>query len=281
MPDYIRAEDFNKAVTAIKQGLDALSKLTVVTVADPVPDPNPVPLPRPTPQPPTPTPVLAAKYPADILDLKAWKITLPTDNAKEILQPQLATYSDENFRVESGQVIFTASCGASMTDNSKYPRSELREMQADGKTRASWDLSKGTHVMTLTGSCLVLPPKKPQVVIAQIHNSSDDLLEILADGLAIPGKVVIAIRWKGSEDSKYLDNDYKLGEMYDLTVTGSGGNIAVDYRKGTTATRVTKAITSSGCYFKAGCYTQSNTSKGDAPTAFGRTTLTALKVLHT
>jgi hypothetical protein len=36
----------------------------------------------------------------------------------------------------------------------------------------------------------------------------------------------------------------------------------------------------SGCYFKASAYTQSNTSKGDEPTAYGEVIIYDLSVTH-
>ena len=39
-------------------------------------------------------------------------------------------------------------------------------------------------------------------------------------------------------------------------------------------------VSTSGCYFKAGCYTQSNTSKGDASTAYGEVVIYSLSVKH-
>jgi poly(beta-D-mannuronate) lyase len=35
-----------------------------------------------------------------------------------------------------------------------------------------------------------------------------------------------------------------------------------------------------GCYFKAGCYVQSNTSTGDLPTAFGQVEISRLEISH-
>jgi hypothetical protein len=39
-------------------------------------------------------------------------------------------------------------------------------------------------------------------------------------------------------------------------------------------------VSTSGCHFKAGCYTQSNTSHGDAPTAYGEVIIFGLSVTH-
>ncbi|MBL8993880.1 MAG: polysaccharide lyase family 7 protein, partial [Spirochaetia bacterium] len=44
--------------------------------------------------------------------------------------------------------------------------------------------------------------------------------------------------------------------------------------------KVDYANTNKGCYFKAGCYTQSNPSKGDDPNDYGRVVIRSLKVFH-
>jgi poly(beta-D-mannuronate) lyase len=42
----------------------------------------------------------------------------------------------------------------------------------------------------------------------------------------------------------------------------------------------TYPVSTSGCYFKAGCYTQSNTSKGDAASAYGEVVIYNVTVTH-
>jgi hypothetical protein len=39
-------------------------------------------------------------------------------------------------------------------------------------------------------------------------------------------------------------------------------------------------LTGSGWYFKVGCYTQSNETKGDKPEAYGEVVVYKLKVTH-
>ena len=68
--------------------------------------------------------------PADVLDLSSWKLTLPVgsdedeDEAEEIKQPDLATFSDDRFftttRDGSG-VVFRAPAGGATTSGSGYP----------------------------------------------------------------------------------------------------------------------------------------------------------------
>jgi hypothetical protein len=84
------------------------------------------------------------QYPSSILHLRNWKLTLPIDtehngSPDEIKQPELETYSSQflclNARKDA--VVFKAFTGGETTKGSNYPRSELREMSADGKQPAS------------------------------------------------------------------------------------------------------------------------------------------------
>jgi hypothetical protein len=219
--------------------------------------------------------------PSEILDLSCWYLTLPINDAQMIRQPALSTYENPDyFYVRHDAVVFTAPCGGATTKHSNYPRSELRETERNGARLASWSTEVGVHTMTLTGATLALPPTKPQVVLAQIHDASEDLLEVLADGLASKGTIVVTIRLQGARSSVHLDSDYRLGTHYTVTITAAEGIMHVQYSCGETSHSLSSALGQSGCYFKAGCYTQSNPSKGDAASAIGQTMLTAVTVSH-
>src|SRR6478752_10461864 len=105
--------------------------------------------------------------PANILDLRSWKLTLPTGAPlapTEIKQPALSTYQDANFHRYGTSVLFRAGVNGFNQPGSKYPRCELREMTPDGKSGASWSPAVGRHTMTITQRILSLPTKKPEVV---------------------------------------------------------------------------------------------------------------------
>lgn len=74
-----------------------------------------------------------------------------------------------------------------------------------------------------------------------------------------------------------LDPDYKLGTPFDLKLQASGGHIKV-WRNG--ALKMDWEVSRSGCYFKAGCYTQSNPGKGDTPDSYGEVVIRRLRVDH-
>lgn len=222
--------------------------------------------------------------PASVLNLTNWKVTLPVDGcddgpwADEVTQPQLASFQDpSSFLVNStrtGVVFRSRVDGARTSSNTKYPRSELREMSNRGEDRASWSnkaAADGTHTMTMEAAITATPTMKPEVVAAQIHDASDDVIMI-----RLYGKRLVM----DAEDSHVqmlLDENYVLGTRFTLTITASAGRIRVVYN-GSRVVNYQRSGT--GYYFKAGCYTLSNTSF-DSRGQFGEVVIFKLGVTHT
>ncbi|MBL8159127.1 polysaccharide lyase family 7 protein [Candidatus Saccharibacteria bacterium] len=222
-----------------------------------------------------------ASVPNDIIDLTMWKVTLPIagdgDGPLEIKQPELATYSlDPYFKVNDAKnaIVFRAVHGGNTTQNSKNPRSELREMNADGSDEASWSTSSGTHIMEVKTKVTHLTTVKPHVVIAQIHGGGDDLTVFRLEGKSL---------WitDGDNTHGYLVKDnYELGTPISVKFEAGGGKVLyyvdgqkVDYELSANA---------DGCYFKAGNYLQSNpTSAPDEQDgAYSEVELSDVKVTH-
>jgi hypothetical protein len=247
------------------------------------PSPTPTPTPTSTPIPtstvtPTPTPSSDPVYPSDVLDLTNWKLTLPIDTSHagspdEIKQPELDTYSlVPYFCLNSDKtgVVFQANCGGATTSGSGYPRSELREMANNGVDNASWSTTSGTHTMIVKEAFTHLPVVKPHVVGAQIHDASNDIIMIRLEGNHL------FVESNGTHVGD-LDTNYNLGTIYTLKIVVSSGIIDVYYND---VLKVIYNVNVSGCYFKAGCYTQSNTSKGDDASAYGEVVIYSLTVTH-
>jgi hypothetical protein len=221
-----------------------------------------------------------AQWPAEVLDLSDWKLTLPIagddpEKPLEILQPELATYSIDPWYVvgDDGQSVrFRADAGGVTTSNSGYPRSELREMMNDGAELAAWSTTEGVHTMTITQAITHLPEVKPHVVAGQIHDASDDVVMIRLEGehLFVEG---------GGAELGDLDPAYQLGTPFTVRVRAAAGVIEVFYQDLDTPA-VTVERDATGCYFKAGVYTQSNVEKGDAPEAYGEVVISELVVTH-
>ncbi|MDX2056035.1 MAG: polysaccharide lyase family 7 protein [Polyangiaceae bacterium] len=223
----------------------------------------------------------APRFPSELLDLSNWKITLPVaadDNASkplEIKQPELATYSIEpHFHLNPARngVIFRAHAGGTTTSNSGYPRSELREMANAGTSNASWSTSSGTHTLLVREAFMHLPEVKPHAVGAQIHDANDDIIMVRLEGarLFVEG---------GGAELGLLNSNYVLGTAFDVKLEASGGEIRVFYEDMSTP-KVTLQKNASGCYFKAGVYTQSNVARGDLPEAYGEVVIYGLSLLH-
>ncbi|MBG1260343.1 polysaccharide lyase family 7 protein [Nostoc commune] len=219
-----------------------------------------------------------AQYPADVLDLSKWKITLPislnsppnSNKATEIKQPQLKTYSNsEYFRLnaaKNGVLLKAIAGGARTSENTAYARSELREMQGDGTESAAWSCTNIDHAMYLEQTLLHTTRNKPEATIGQIHDSKNDLVMVkyfgpdFANGSTDIGK--LEARFNNDDVTKLLDSTYKIGDpmTIDIAVT-SGGNVTVNYknlRSGVTSStgRVKMTGIIGSCYFKAGMYIQ-------------------------
>jgi LysM repeat protein len=220
------------------------------------------------------SPPAPAKLPSDILDLDDWKLTKP--DATEVKQPKLDKFKDpKSFFVRGASVVFRAHCGGNGTPNSKYPRSELREMKDGGKNQAAWSSKSGTHTMRITQAITATPKKKPHVVAGQIHDKDDDVVMVRLEGKRL------FVEAEG-EEIGLLDPAYRLGTIFTVEVIADRTGITVSYVNGLRASAVElrKRVVTGG-YFKAGCYTQSNVSKGDKAVAYGEVAVYALEVEHT
>jgi hypothetical protein len=167
-------------------------------------------------------------------------------------------------------VGFRANVEGTTTSGSSYPRSELREMQTNGSSVASWDASTGNHYLGIIGAVTHVPTNKPQVVFLQIHGGGDDIVQVRYHNGAI--------RWnfEGSLQDEVLEANYQLGTVFKAELSISGGTLSVIYNGKTVATR---SITGPTAYFKAGAYVQSNLTY-DNPGEYGEVQLSQVTVTH-
>jgi hypothetical protein len=211
--------------------------------------------------------------PADLLDLSAWKLTLPTGKKgkpEEVLQPDLRRFADEHFRLTDTRdgVAFCAKVGGATTSGSHYPRSELREM--DGTARAAWSNTAGRHVLSVRESVTALPSAKPEVVTAQIHDAEDDVLQVRLEGTEL------SVQYDDGAERVVLDPAYVLGSQFDIDVVAEHGKIRV-FHNGVQRALIDRS--GSGWYFKVGSYVQSD-AEHDEPEAVGEVILHFLAVTH-
>lgn len=226
------------------------------------------------------SPAPAPTYPSQVLNLTNWKLTLPTgpvESPTEITQPSLNSFKQNTFFAVSADgtgVRFRAPVNGVTTSGSGYPRSELREMLNQGQTKASWSSTSGVHTMIIDEAITAVPFQKKHVVAGQIHDANDDVIVIR---LELP-KLFVDIN---GATGPTLDNAYTLGKRFKVKFESSGGQIRIYYNDSPSpAYTLTQNV--SGCYFKAGVYTQSNCTRESVCDAsnFGEVIIYGLQVLH-
>jgi hypothetical protein len=212
-------------------------------------------------------------YPADIFG-KNWKVTVPYDgpdegtDADEIKQPALATYSSLYCRLgHSGQsVLFTAYHGSPTTSGSKNTRSELREMVNQGLALAKWDGRTGEHRMAVELAVNELTEVKPDTVLAQIHNGSDDITTLRAEGIDDTDRMELWIS-NGNTSHGFKIGEVVKGQRFTFAFDIAAGKIRFDFN----GTRLAYTVAAAAdCFFKVGAYLQSNpeSAPGESSGAF-------------
>ncbi len=224
-------------------------------------------------------PVSAGDPPASVIDLNAWKLTLPYDtersgNPDEVVQPELAGFHDPTcFYVSESKdaVVFRASCDGQETINSKYPRSELREMELGRDDEASWATGDKTpHVLEVECAITQVPKRKRHVVCAQIHDADDDVLMIRLEDREL------FIEREGADEIE-LDSDYELGDRFTIRIVAANERIRVWHND---ELKMDWKVSKRACYFKVGCYTQSNREIEKRTGSYGEVVINRLVLDH-
>jgi hypothetical protein len=215
----------------------------------------------------------SANLPGDVIDLAPWYLTLPTGkqgSPDTVENPALAKFTNDFFKLNTTRdgVVFSARGDGVTTKNSKYPRSELREM--NGSEKAAWSNTTGSHTLDVCEAITKVPSAKPEVVGAQIHDAEDDVLQIRLEGQTLMAQ------YDDGKSETVIDPAYELGTPYNVRIVAADGKVDVLYNGQKKAELPLKG---SGWYWKVGAYVQSNTSKGDADSV-GEVTVYSLKCVH-
>jgi hypothetical protein len=215
-----------------------------------------------------------ADRPGDLIDLGHWYLTLPTGQAGSpdtVENPDLASFTNEFFKINDKRdgVTFSANAGGVTTKNSRYPRSELREM--NGSEKAAWSNTSGTHTLDVCEAITKVPEAKPEVVAAQIHDAEDDVMQIRLEGQRL------VVQYDDGSSEAVVDPNYVLGTPYNVRIVAAGGKVEVLYNG---EKKAELPLTGSGWYWKVGAYVQSNTGTGEAADATGEVTVCSLNPVH-
>lgn len=185
---------------------------------------------------------------------------------------------------------------APTTDGSSNPRTEFRELSTDGLTNMGFDPSTNTHWMRGRTKLTHRTVTKPTVVWAQCHNASSDIIALVTQLNSGTGLVELLIRINGtSASTKKMSTDCEVGDEWDWMIEfTNSGYWAVYYQDLGTPfyDSVAHAIANAGnpivytgsadCYFKAGCYANTNTStEGGDTTQYMQVELRFLQHWHT
>lgn len=208
-----------------------------------------------------------------------------------------ASKNDNNswFYDANGYAYFKTYPGNPTSGGSSNPRTELRELTANGNSNINWDGTTNTeHSMKWKVRVDDLPPSG-KLCFGQIHAESgspfDDVIRVQVQGnsgqnsgevdLRINGYVSEELLGGGVTISNFtfnMDTEYyfeltmknKIVKLYSLNANGS--------RNSTLFT--SGSVNSDGNYFKAGCYLQSTRSSHSSSSVYGLVGIKALTVSH-
>lgn len=221
-----------------------------------------------------------AKYPADLFGPNKWKITIPTSTAgkiDEIKPPAFGTYSSKYFELNQARdsALMRVWHGGDTTQNSKNPRSELRERVNDNP-EGYWAVDgKLSHRLHVVGKVNRFTKVKPHVVVAQLHNRPDDVWV-----LRIEGPNVYITNWNDAHAYPIISN-YKPGDVYDFeALIKPNGETSFKYNGKQVAGPA--KTTGAEFYFKAGNYLQSNpeTAPSESTTEYSEVELYVAEATH-
>ncbi|HBX54448.1 polysaccharide lyase family 7 protein [Pseudomonas sp. UBA2684] len=228
-----------------------------------------------------------------MLDLTTWNLSVPTSpEPTTITTARLNNgYQSQYFRRHAdGSVTFWVPVNGSHTADARYPRSELRETQADGAL-SNWYHHSADNYLSAVLSVNQLPSKN-KIVIAQIHSKdepgsdNDPLIKLQYHYLRGVGRLELLLRKRPGDaevQNILLAENIQLNERfgYDLRITPSGKlGVSVhssDGDKGALYRQLSGYWSKQQLYFKAGAYIQDN--YGPA-TEGGRVTFYWLNSLH-
>ena len=169
--------------------------------------------------------------------------------------------------------------GGKTSANTKYPRCEFREYQTGStSTKASWSGTSGHHILRYKMKLMHLAPVKPEVVIGQMHDGSDDTLQIRLEASSASGPYTARLSINGSEVDD-LKTGIALGQEVAVDIDVNNGALTVKI-DGTTQYTGTPSW-GSGQYFKVGAYIQQNSTDYANPSSeYGRVEIRDLFVSH-
>ncbi|NME69282.1 polysaccharide lyase family 7 protein [Flammeovirga aprica] len=241
-----------------------------------------------------PTP--GGDYPYDVLGLQNWKLNAfsgTLNNPTFVDQiPNLDTYSNDNwFYTDGSKVFFKCYAGYPTSSGSGNPRTELRELTANGSSNIYWDGGSGTNRMEWKVTVNQLP-SSGKLCFGQIHGPSssyDDVIRVQYEGdpnqssgsarLKIMGWVT---EENGDFSGDFIDGNWALDQEMHLELIFENSNVVLYSINNGSRTEIYRfnGCNSDSNYFKAGNYMQSMKGKSLDTSDYGLVSISYLKITH-
>jgi hypothetical protein len=235
-------------------------------------------------------------YNSDFFNLSPskWKLTLPVDSSGGISGTavevkNLVGYENSTYFFDAADkaMTFRAMVDGATTSGSKYPRTELREMNGVD-VRAAWKLSQGgTMTATLkVDSVPIYNNGEPgRLIVGQIHGQNDELVRLYYQGGTV--HFVNDRSLSGGEATFRFKNasgqepNISLGEKFSYMINAKGDRLLVkifaDGQEYVSDTKINSVWQSDTFYFKAGVYLGVNETQGKG---WGQTSFYGLDFSH-
>lgn len=195
-----------------------------------------------------------------MINLNNWAVTLPTGSTFYPIK------LNEFIRYDGLSVVLVTPCDGEPTQNSHYPRCELREI-INGE-KASWDSGSGEHSFEGVFKIDRFTKSKPIISVFQIHDGKNDQLQILVDPTSIK------YNYNGI---KFKVAVHKLGERFRIKCKVKNDMIILKINFEDT---ILLTLSSSNLYFKAGNYLQSNMDIENDTNEYSKVSISKIKVKH-
>ncbi|KXX72135.1 polysaccharide lyase family 7 protein [Flammeovirga sp. SJP92] len=245
------------------------------------------------------TVIVSPEYslPFVILNLNNWKLNAfegELDDLKYVDRiPDLENYTNKYWFYSSSEnwVTFKCYAGFPTSSGSGNPRTELRELEDDGKTNSYWDGTKGSHQMEWEVNVKHLP-SSGKLCFGQIHGPSDSYDDVIrvqfqGDKNQSEGDVRLKIMgWVTEEnddnEGDFIDGDWALNAIYRFRLIFENENLILyTIQEG----KEKEIYRFEGCgstenYFKAGLYMQSMQNKPFSLEDYGQVEMSYLSVSH-
>lgn len=214
-----------------------------------------------------------------------WKITLPIDTNGNGSDRGVSEYDDRNndagesydlngvatnsasefsgsadtndyLYVDNGWLVFRAFCGGATTENSQYPRSELRGLDETGDDNY---FSMDDHQeLEVTVKVLEVPVERPEVNMVQIHGPSEEPLRVEFNDGSTGSDQGLHLTVNEDDDNYNDIMDYSIGQELKVWVRVENGHLWLKLTNlDTNQTYETDYnVADDTGYWKVGCYLQ-------------------------